>query len=78
MDKETLLKEREEKLKIEEEKRIKKEKQKAEMAEKQALKDAQRKINPVDMFKHEVDKYSQWDDLVILHIYSITYRISLI
>ncbi|RWS31740.1 cysteine--tRNA ligase: cytoplasmic-like protein [Leptotrombidium deliense] len=61
VDKETLLREKEEKLRIEEEKRKAKEKRKLEQLEAQALKDAQKKINPVDMFRSDTN-YSQFDE----------------
>lgn len=61
-----MLKEREAKKKIEEEKLAEKEKKKAALASAQAAKDAQKKIPPSDMFKSETDKYSQFDDKVIM------------
>ncbi|XP_055900435.1 cysteine--tRNA ligase, cytoplasmic-like isoform X1 [Biomphalaria glabrata] len=62
VDKEELLKERAEKLKLEEKKRLEKEKKKAEQAEKDAQKEAQRRIPPSEMFKSETDKYSKFDE----------------
>ncbi|XP_067118536.1 cysteine--tRNA ligase, cytoplasmic [Centruroides vittatus] len=62
VDRETLLKEREMKLKIEEEKRKEKELAKQAMLEIQAAKDAQKKIPPWEMFKNETDKYSEFDE----------------
>ncbi|XP_047120743.1 cysteine--tRNA ligase, cytoplasmic isoform X1 [Schistocerca piceifrons] len=62
VDRETLLAEREARRKQEAEKAAEKERKKAEMAAAQAAKDAQRKIPPWDMFKHETDKYSQFDE----------------
>ncbi|XP_061178212.1 cysteine--tRNA ligase, cytoplasmic-like isoform X1 [Saccostrea echinata] len=58
VDRETLMKEREEKLKQEELKRQEKEKRKQEMEAKLA----QEKIPPWELFKKETDKYSQFDD----------------
>lgn len=58
VDRDTLLKEREEKLKKEELKRLEKEKKKQEME----AKIAQEKIPPWELFKKETDKYSQFDD----------------
>ncbi|XP_013786012.1 cysteine--tRNA ligase, cytoplasmic-like isoform X1 [Limulus polyphemus] len=62
VDKETLLKEREMKLKAEEEKRLEKERKKQQQLEAQAAKDAQRKIPPWELFKLETDKYSKFDE----------------
>ncbi|KAK7590199.1 hypothetical protein V9T40_001812 [Parthenolecanium corni] len=58
VDKDTLLREREEKLRIERKKAEEKEKRLAQLAEKEA----QRKIPPTEMFKKETDKYSKFDD----------------
>ncbi|XP_048730781.1 cysteine--tRNA ligase, cytoplasmic-like isoform X2 [Ostrea edulis] len=58
VDRETLMKEREEKLKQEELKQLEKEKRKLEMEAKLA----QEKIPPWELFKKETDKYSQFDD----------------
>lgn len=58
VDRDTLMKEREEKLKKEELKRLEKEKKKQEME----AKIAQEKIPPWELFKKETDKYSQFDD----------------
>uniref|UniRef100_K1RR58 Cysteine--tRNA ligase, cytoplasmic n=1 Tax=Magallana gigas TaxID=29159 RepID=K1RR58_MAGGI len=58
VDRDTLMKEREEKLKKEELKRLEKEKKKQEMEAKLA----QEKIPPWELFKKETDKYSQFDD----------------
>lgn len=60
VDKETLLKEREEKKRIEREKAAEKEKKLALQAEKDALK----KIPPSELFKKETNKYSRFDDRV--------------
>lgn len=61
VDRETLLKEREAKRALELEKSAEKERKKKEAAAAQAAKDAQRKINPKEMFLHETDKYSAFD-----------------
>lgn len=58
------MKEREAKKKIEQEKIAEKERKKSELAAAQAVKDAQKKIPPSEMFKSETDKYSQFDDKV--------------
>nr|CAG4640688.1 EOG090X02DZ [Eulimnadia texana] len=57
-----LLKEREAKKAAEEAKRLEKERKKAELAAAQALKDAQKRIPPSEMFKSETDKYSAFDE----------------
>lgn len=62
VDRKILLKEREAKKAIEAEKAAEKEKRKREAEAAQALKEAQRKINPVDMFRGETDKYSAFDE----------------
>uniref|UniRef100_U5EX84 Cysteine--tRNA ligase, cytoplasmic n=1 Tax=Corethrella appendiculata TaxID=1370023 RepID=U5EX84_9DIPT len=62
VDRETLLREKEAKKNAEAEKAAEKERKKAEAAAAQAAKDAQKKINPVEMFKQETDKYSAFDD----------------
>ncbi|XP_063710173.1 cysteine--tRNA ligase, cytoplasmic [Culicoides brevitarsis] len=62
VDRETLLKEREAKKALEAEKLAEKERKKAELAAAQAAKEAQKKINPLEMFKLEKDKYSAFDD----------------
>lgn len=64
VDRETLIKEREAKKALEAEKLAEKERKKAEMAAAQAAKEAQKKINPLEMFKLEKDKYSAFDDKV--------------
>ncbi|XP_061706093.1 cysteine--tRNA ligase, cytoplasmic [Cydia pomonella] len=58
VSKEELMREKEEKKRIEAEKL----KKKQELAEAQRLKDEQRKVPPGDMFRKELDKYSQFDD----------------
>ncbi|EAT44292.1 AAEL004345-PA [Aedes aegypti] len=62
VDRDVLLKEREAKRAEEARKVAEKERKKAEAAATQAAKDAQRKINPVDMFRSETDKYSAFDE----------------
>lgn len=62
VDRDVLLKEREAKRAEEARKAAEKERKKAEAAAAQAAKDAQRKINPVDMFRSETDKYSAFDE----------------
>ncbi|XP_065085551.1 cysteine--tRNA ligase, cytoplasmic [Ochlerotatus camptorhynchus] len=62
VDREVLLKEREAKRSEEARKAAEKERKKAEAAAAQAAKDAQRKINPVDLFRSETDKYSAFDE----------------
>lgn len=62
VDRELLLKEREAKRAEEAKKAAEKERKKAEAAAAAAAKDAQRRINPVDMFRAETDKYSAWDE----------------
>ncbi|XP_001648945.2 cysteine--tRNA ligase, cytoplasmic [Aedes aegypti] len=62
VDRDVLLKEREAKRAEEARKAAEKERKKAEAAAAQAAKDAQRKINPVDLFRSETDKYSAFDE----------------
>ncbi|XP_023315626.1 cysteine--tRNA ligase, cytoplasmic isoform X2 [Trichogramma pretiosum] len=62
VDRELLLREREAKKKIENAKAAEKERKKIEAEKAAAIKDAQRKIPPEEMFRNEEDKYSQWDD----------------
>lgn len=64
VDRETLLKEKEAKKQAELEKAAEKERKRAELAAAQAAKEAQKKIPPTEMFKHETDKYSQFDENV--------------
>lgn len=62
VDKETLMKEREEKKRKEEAKK-QEALAKAELQKQKDLeKEQQKKINPVDMFKSQTDKYSAFDD----------------
>lgn len=62
VDKDVLLKERESKKALEDAKAAEKEAKRIQTEAAQALKDAQKKINPVDMFKSETSKYSAFDD----------------
>ena len=63
VDKDELIRERENKLKQEEAKRLEKEKKKAQVEAKQAARDAKNLIPPWDMFKGD-DKWSKFDDKV--------------
>lgn len=62
VDKTTLLRERELKKAQELEKAAEKERKKAELAALSAAKDAAKKVNPKEMFLHETDKYSAFDE----------------
>ncbi|XP_043497028.1 cysteine--tRNA ligase, cytoplasmic [Polistes fuscatus] len=62
VNKDELLKEREAKRKAELEKILEKEIRKSEAAAAAAAKEAQRRIPPMEMFKLEKDKYSQFDE----------------
>ncbi|XP_077272180.1 cysteine--tRNA ligase, cytoplasmic-like [Temnothorax americanus] len=62
VNKKELLKEKEIKEKLELEKILEKERRKTEAAAVAALKEAQKRISPNDMFRLEKDKYSQFDD----------------
>lgn len=64
VSRDTLLKEREAKRLLEEQKNAAKDKKQQEAAAAAALLEAQRKVNPKDMFLHETDKYSAFDDKV--------------
>lgn len=64
VDRETLLKERDAKLRAEEAKAAEKERKKQELAQASALKEAKRKIPPSEMFLPEKDKYSKFDENV--------------
>lgn len=61
VDKNILLKEMEAKKQLELEKAAEKERKKAQLEAEKLLKDAQKRINPVDMFRKETDKYSAFD-----------------
>lgn len=62
VNREELMKEKETKKKLELLKAIEKENKKAEAAAAAAIKEAQKKIPPSEMFKMEKDKYSQFDE----------------
>lgn len=62
VNKDDLLREREAKKRIEAEKLLEKERKKSEAVAAAAAKEEQRKISPSEMFKLEVEKYSQYDD----------------
>jgi len=62
VDKNELLREKEEKKMAEEKKKAEKAKKKAEAEAKQAELDAKKRINPSEMFKSETDKYSKFDE----------------
>ncbi|CAG0887603.1 unnamed protein product [Darwinula stevensoni] len=62
VDRETLLKEREQKKRLEEEKQAEKERKRLEKLALDEAKVAQRKIPPWEMFRGETDKYSQFDE----------------
>ncbi|KAK7098490.1 cysteine--tRNA ligase, cytoplasmic-like [Littorina saxatilis] len=62
VDKDTLLKEREEKFKQEEAKRREKEEKKKAQEAAKAEKDAQKKIPPSQLFTGQTEKYSKFDD----------------
>lgn len=78
VDRETLLKERDAKKQIEAQKQALKEKKRQEAAAAAAALEAQRKINPKEMFLNETDKYSAFDERVSIDIVErivYTYRI---
>uniref|UniRef100_A0A8C2KQU4 Cysteine--tRNA ligase, cytoplasmic n=1 Tax=Cyprinus carpio TaxID=7962 RepID=A0A8C2KQU4_CYPCA len=62
VDKETLLKEREEKKKMEDEKKKKKEEAAKKKQEQEMAKLAKMKVKPIEMFRSETDKYSNFDE----------------
>merc|ERR1712004_967734 len=62
VDKNELLREKEEKKMAEEKKKAEKAKKKAEAEAKQAELEAKKRIKPSEMFKSETDKYSKFDD----------------
>lgn len=64
VDRDALLKEKEAKKALELERQAEKKRKKSELAAAQAIKDAQKKIPPSELFKIEMDKYSQFDDNV--------------
>lgn len=57
-----MIREREQKKIAEQEKAAEKERKKVAQAAAEALKEAQRRIPPQDLFKTETDKYSKFDD----------------
>uniref|UniRef100_A0A8C2KUE5 Cysteine--tRNA ligase, cytoplasmic n=1 Tax=Cyprinus carpio TaxID=7962 RepID=A0A8C2KUE5_CYPCA len=65
VDKETLLKEREEKKKMEDEKKKKKEEAAKKKQEQEMAKLAKMKVKPIEMFRSETDKYSNFDETVM-------------
>lgn len=66
VDRETLLRERDAKKQAEAQKQALKEKKRLEAAAAAAALEAQRKINPKEMFLLETDKYSAFDERVSL------------
>ncbi|XP_077867451.1 cysteine--tRNA ligase, cytoplasmic-like [Saccoglossus kowalevskii] len=62
VDRETLMKEKEQMKKLAEEKQRKKEEAKQKERERQAAKEAQRRIPPSELFSNLNDQYSQFDD----------------
>lgn len=62
VDRETLLKEKQQKLEEIEKKKREKEEAKKKQQEEQAAKEAKAKIPPNEMFRSETDKYSQFDE----------------
>lgn len=61
VDRETLLRERDAKRAAEAERAAEKERKRVVAAAAAAAKDAQRRIKPTEMFRHETDKYSAFD-----------------
>lgn len=70
ISRETLLKEREAKKLLEAQKLAAKEKKRKEAETAAAALEAQRKISPKDMFLHETDKYSAFDERVRLFTFN--------
>lgn len=64
VDKDSLLREREAKLAAEAEKAAEKERKKQAAAQAAAAKEAQRRVNPKEMFLGETEKYSAFDENV--------------
>lgn len=62
VDRETLLKEKQQQLEEQEKKRKLKEEAKKKLELEKAAKEAKAKIPPWELFKHETDKYSQFDE----------------
>lgn len=73
VNREDLLKEKESKKQMELEKMLEKEKKKAEIAAAAAMKEAQRKIPPSEIFMLERDKYSRFDSNVGRIVYNNIY-----
>lgn len=71
MDRETLMRERDAKKQAEAQKQALKEKKRQEAAAAAAALEAQRKINPKDMFRNETDKYSAFDDRVSVNAFQL-------
>lgn len=69
VNREELLREKEIKKNLEHEKALEKERRKAEAVAAAAVKEAQKKISPNDMFRLEKDKYSQFDDKVSVLVF---------
>lgn len=68
VDRDTLLRERDAKKRAESEKLALKEKKRQEAAAAAAASEAQRRINPKEMFLNETDKYSAFDERVSFSI----------
>ncbi|KAL9955644.1 hypothetical protein ACROYT_G036997 [Oculina patagonica] len=62
VDKETLLKEKQQQLEEQEKKRKQKEEAKKKLEAERAAKEAKARIPPWELFKHETDKYSKFDE----------------
>lgn len=62
VDKETLLKEKQQQLEEQEKKRKQKEEAKKKLEAEKAAKEAKARIPPWEMFKHETEKYSKFDE----------------
>lgn len=77
VDRETLIREREAKQSLEAERAAEKDRKRKALAEAAAAKEAQRRINPKDMFLNETDKYSAFGEDVsidFLSQFKIVYR----
>lgn len=75
VDRETLLRERDAKKQAEAQKLAQKEKKQKEAAAAAAALEAQRKINPKEMFLQETDKYAEFDERVSLSCGSWGFKI---
>lgn len=62
MGKEAIVKEREQKERLEKEKEAEKQRKKLEQLKLQQEKEAQKRIPHFEMFRHETDKYSQFNE----------------